>query len=238
MFILKQLRRKKNASQTDLAVAVAVSLRTIQLYEKKDANIPIKNLTKIAQFFDITIAELYAMENNIREPELAYDTQKKIEKVENNVRVPYVNTYIINVPLICREIQEKYTREFNNDKFISELPYVDFMHNSLSDGFYTAFEITNNAMSNGLLNSFPEKSIVYGKLLTKKEFIAAYTNNPYWVIVYDNIIMCKQIVNYNTEDDTITCHSLNTSPEFSDFTIDLQAVKQLFMVVKKQIDLY
>lgn len=238
MFILKQLRRKKNASQTDLALALAVSLRTIQLYEKKDANIPIKNLTKIAQFFDVTIAELYAMENSIKEPELAYETQKKIEKVENNVRVPYVNTYLINVPLICREIQERYTREFHDEKFINELPFIDFIQNTLSEGFYTAFEVTNNAMNNGEFNSFPEKSIAYGKLQTKKEFIKAYANNPYWIIVYDNVIMCKEVIDYNRDKDAITCHSLNTSPEFSDFTIDLQVVKQLFMVVKKQINLY
>ena len=43
---------------------IGVSLRTIQLYERKDANIPIKNLTKIAEYFGLTIAELYMHEVN------------------------------------------------------------------------------------------------------------------------------------------------------------------------------
>jgi len=237
MFILKQLRRKKNVSQTDLAVHIGVSLRTIQLYEKKDANIPIKNLTKIAQFFDVTIAELYAMENNIKEPELSYDTQKKIEKVANSVRVPYVNTYIINVPLICKDIQKRYTKEYESEKFLESLPSIDFVQDTLEEGYYAAFEITNNAMTNGAFNSFPEKTIAYGKLQTRKEFIAHYSKNPYWILVYDTVIMCKQILDYNKKQETITCHSLNISPEFSDFKIELGNVKQLFMVVKKQIDI-
>ncbi len=64
MYAIKQLRRKKNLSQSDLAKEIGVSLRTIQLYEKKNANIPIKNLTRIAAYFDLSIAELYLQEVN------------------------------------------------------------------------------------------------------------------------------------------------------------------------------
>jgi len=235
MFILKQLRRKKNASQTDLALVIDVSLRTIQLYEKKEANIPIKNLTKIAQYFDITIAELYAMENNTAEPELTYDIQRKLVKVDNGVRVPYVNTFIVNVPFIGVAIQEKYMHEYENLKFIEALPYIDFINNTIDEGYYAAFEIKSNAMDNGLVNGFPDKAIAFGKLQTKKQLIESYTNNTCWLLVCNNSILCKEVVGYNKDLNTITCHSLNASPEFSDFELELDTIKQFFVIVKKQM---
>ncbi|WP_303883929.1 hypothetical protein [Dysgonomonas mossii] len=56
---------------------------------------------------------------------------------------------------------------------------------------------------------------------------------PNWIIVTDTTILCKQIIDQNVETGEITCHSLNPSPEYTDFTINLNDVRKLFNIVQK-----
>ena len=236
MFILKQLRRKKNISQTDLANAIGVSLRTIQLYEKKDANIPIKNLTKIAQYFDLSIAELYSYEVN--EANSIYGTQKILSKRGNSIKSIGLGKYLVSVPLVSGNWEEEYAAKFDDKAFLEELARIGFVMEQVEDCLYMAFEITNNSMDNGSIEAIPNKAIVLGKLVPKKELYGLRTLNrhPNWIIVYKDSILCKQIKGYDKKDGTLICHSLNNSPEYSDFQISLSDIKQLFAIVKKQVD--
>jgi hypothetical protein len=40
----------------------------------------------------------------------------------------------------------------------------------------------------------------------------------------------KQIVEHNVEEGVIRCHSINPSPEYHDFDIDLREVTRIFKV--------
>lgn len=62
MYIIKELRQKFGINQTKFAQEIGVSLRKVQLYGRKNANIPMKNLKKIAEFFEMTIPELFIHE--------------------------------------------------------------------------------------------------------------------------------------------------------------------------------
>ncbi|MEP3570166.1 MAG: helix-turn-helix transcriptional regulator, partial [Flavobacteriaceae bacterium] len=108
MYAIKHLRRKKNLSQSDLAKEIGVSLRTIQLYEKKDANIPIKNLTKIASFFDLSIAELYLQE--VSETRETYVRRQPFTKYGSVFYPMDHGKYLIMVPLILMEQQNTYIK--------------------------------------------------------------------------------------------------------------------------------
>jgi len=235
MFILKQLRRKKNLSRTDLANAIGVSLRTIQLYEKKDANIPIKNLTKIAQYFDLSIAELYMHEVN--ETAENYIDQKMLSKKGNTIKPLGSGKYLITVPLVSGEMVEDYFHNLEDTTFVDKLSRIGFVLEHIEDTYHVAFEITNNSMDNGSIEGIPNKAIVLGKSVSKKELSEALDNQRYhfWVMVYKGGIMCKEIVAYDKTNKSITCHSLNSSPEYSDFQINLEDIKELFAVIKKQL---
>jgi len=231
MFILKQLRRKKNSSQTDLAQAIGVSLRTIQLYEKKGANIPIKNLTKIAAYFELTIAELYAHEVN--EEEILYNDTRQ------NVRVKYIDDdlFRVSVPFVPRSLEATYIENYDDSDFIKELVQVNFIIQSPINEGYRAFEVNTKSMEDGTFSSIPEGSIVLGKaiseaslaqLLDKKEAI-------YSIINYDGQLLCKQIKAYNITESIIYCHSNNPSPEYADFELPLSEIKELYIIIKKQL---
>lgn len=236
MFVLKQLRRKKNVNQSDLAKAIGVSLRTIQLYEKKDANIPRKNLTKIAQYFEVSIVQLYAQEVN--ESDIIYDKFTKNSKKAHEIRKIDPGKYLLIAPLVTEKDQNQYPNKHDNHEFIHALIKIGFMVEQVSVATYIAFEISNNAMNNGNVNSIPQKAIVLGKQFSIKEFKNRISDeyDLYCIIVHKESIMCKEVLSYDKKNGTIMCHSLNTSPEYPDFEVELNNVKQVFEIIKKQVD--
>lgn len=236
MFILKQLRRKKRASQTDLAKAINVSLRTIQLYEKKGANIPIKNLTKMAQYFDVSIAELYSHEG-VNEEGGNYDNREILFKKGHSISKLDPGKYLVTVPLVMAKQHKKYRVEYDRHLFIESLPRIGFVIDQVSVGHYMAFEIANSSMEDRTVESIPNKAIVLAKLISMTKLAKALDNTPDvpWIIIHRNAVMCKKVAAYDKKEGTIICHSLNGSPEYSDFEIKVDDVEQLFMIIKKQV---
>jgi len=235
MFVLKQLRRKKRISQTDLANVIGVSLRTIQLYEKKNANIPIKNLTKIAKYFEVTIAELYS--NEVNEEEGIYSTSKGNKKEGVAVKTIAVNKHIISAPLVTYDNYGEFIEKGHLKDFIVKLPKVGFVLEHLEKNDYMAFEIMGNAMFDKTIKSIPNKTITLGYNISidNNEELMSIVNRSV-ILVLENTILCKQILKIDKNEKKFICHSLNTSPEYSDFELPLHEVKSLFKIVKKQTD--
>ena len=234
MLILKQLRRKKSISQSKLADIIGVSLRTIQLYEKENANIPIKNLTKIAEYFNMGIDQLYAQEVN--EAHLIYDRDNTDLKKAHTIRKLGPGKYLLSAPLIVGEQQPDYLNNLNDMKFLNKLPRVGFLVDQVSVGNYLAFEILNNSMENGQANGIPQRSIILGKRASEKELSKKFAeDNALWVLICTNTIMCKEITAYDKKNKSITCHSLNNSPEYPDFEVPIIDVLQFYKLIKKQV---
>jgi len=234
MFILKQLRRKKKCSQTDLAKAIGVSLRTVQLYEKKDANIPIKNLTKIASFFELTIAELYSYEVN--EEGIVYEDPKDLQVTSHNVQTVDGGRFKLGVPLISEEKAKEFAEDPENIGFLRTLTWVDFVVASYDGEDYRAFDITTNAMSDSSIFSIPNHAIVLGRSL-KLEILAQrlkQNKRVFCIIIYRKQILCKEVLGFDEASNNIRCHSLNNSPEYADFDIHISEVDTMFEIVKKQ----
>jgi len=230
--IIKQLRRRNGINQTDLAAAIGVSLRTIQLYEKKDANIPIKNLTQIADFFKMSIAELYLQEVN--EEESNYNA-KKIKSAGGNVGHALPNgKYLVMAPVLLSNFHEQFLQELHLDNPIT----TGFVVDDFDDGGYMAFEIIGNAMNNGSIQSIPNGALVLGKLVATESLLGNSKNellHTPLVFICNTRIICKQFTGYNDSKKSIRCSSLNSSPEYSDFEIELTDIRKVYKVVKKQL---
>ncbi|WP_181899478.1 helix-turn-helix domain-containing protein [Flagellimonas nanhaiensis] len=234
MYILKQLRRKKNISQTDLAKEIGVSLRTIQLYEKKNANIPIKNLTKIADYFEMTIAELYLYEVN--DFEESYIRKQPFAK-HGSIFYPLQHgKYLIMTPLVLTEHYTEYIR--NIDLTNKKIPFkTGFVIDSLEEAPCMAFEVSGDSMNDQTIKAIPNKTIVLGIGLEKDQFSNTsmeLLNKPYVLVCKDRII-CKQISGYDDQKKSVRCHNLNKSPEYQDFDLPLDEILQVFKVLKKQL---
>ncbi|MBW8245021.1 helix-turn-helix domain-containing protein [Muricauda oceani] len=234
MYIIKQLRRKNNLSQSQLGKEIGVSLRTIQLYERKDANIPIKNLTKIAEYFGLTIAELYMHEvNDMGE---AYTKRQPFTK-HGSVFYPLeYGKYLVMAPLVLVEWHQKYIRDIAKDIFSN--PFQGgFIIDFLTDEAHRIFEVSGDSMDDGTSEAIPNKAYVLG-LEIKKESLTR-NNETYWkqpyILVCSDRIICKQLTGFDRVHKSLLCHNLNTSPEFQDFELPLDEVLQVFKVVKKQL---
>ena len=55
---LKQLRKERKLTQTELAIAIDTTQSTIYKYEKGIQNVPMSVLTKIANYFEVSIDDL------------------------------------------------------------------------------------------------------------------------------------------------------------------------------------
>ncbi|GMN07765.1 hypothetical protein MTsPCn5_31540 [Croceitalea sp. MTPC5] len=236
MHIIKELRRKNGINQSDLASAIGVSLRTIQLYEKKDANIPIKNLTKIADFFDSTIAELYLQEVN--EEDGIY-THKRVFSTHGNIcHVLKNGKFLIEAPLLLADSHDTFLESVTNEKALERPVKCTFLIDYFDDGGYMAFEVIGDSMNDGSVHSIPNNALVLGVKIDKGNIfsdaeMSGFLNKAF-VIVGQNRIICKQITGFNAKNQSLTCSSLNDSPEYRDFEIPLVDVVSIFRVVKRQ----
>ncbi len=215
MYIIKQLRRKKNISQSKLGNEIGVSLRTIQLYERKNANIPIKNLTKIANYFDMTIAELYLQEvNDMGE---SYTKKQPFTK-HGSVFYPLdYGKYLVMAPLILVEWQQKYIDGLAKSN--GKVPFQSgFIIDFEAKEPHRIFEVSGDSMNDSTMNTIPNKAFVLGLSLKKEMFTnddETLWNKSYILVCKDRII-CKQLTGFSKEKGTLICHNLNTSPEFQD----------------------
>ncbi|WP_298792991.1 helix-turn-helix domain-containing protein [uncultured Allomuricauda sp.] len=235
MRAIKQLRRKKSMNQSQLAEVVGVSLRTIQNYEKKDANIPTKNLAKIAAHFDMSIPELYLQEVNE-----AGGTYAKRKTFIRHGCVFYPldgDKYFVQIPLVLVDRQNNYIESLAESRLGNSPFKSGFIVEFLEEDPYKAFEISGDSMNDGTIHSIPNKTIVLGVKTKKEVFIKeinAFVDKTY-ILVCKNRIICKKITGYNGSQDTIQCQNLNIAPEYQDFDLPLSDILEVFRIVKKQL---
>lgn len=243
---IKELRKQHGHSQSDLAAILGVSLRTIQNYESGDVDVPRKNLDKIAQHYNVSVAHLFSINDSedissniqVNEPLEIFKT-----KSGNNIEELASGKYLLTVPMVPFKAHATYISEFQDAEYISDLTKVSFIVDRVPRGKYMAFEIQNDSMNDSTLEHGPSRDailngdIVLGRELGKQHWTSKLNTNgyPYWIIVHKDTIVCKQITHHDTVNGVITCHSLNNSPEFQDFQLKLDECYQLFNIIKKQI---
>lgn len=253
---IKMLRIELDLNQQDFADLVGVSKRSIANYESGETEPNSRTLLRLTSIeHKIVEAKHHGIEpiTYIRN-KVHYSKLPSKEINEGNILVKepleIFNTkagsnyeelpngkYLLTVPMVPVRAQATYISEFADAEYISDLKKISFIVDRIGKGKYQAFEVQNDSMNDGTINSIPDGAIVLGRELGKQHWKNKLNTNgyPYWIIVHKNTILCKEIIAQDLENGTITCHSLNDSPEFQDFTIKLDDCHQLFNIIKKQI---
>lgn len=157
-----------------------------------------------------------------------------IKNTEILEAIPLNQNYIINVPLVNQYAQAGYLCGFQDAAYIATLPTIPFIIDHEAKGNYVAFEVRGDSMNDGTEESYLEGD----KLLCRE--IAPYLWAEYklhirkldFVIVHEEGILVKRIIDHNVENHTITIHSLNDM--YPDRIIDLAEVRQIFNVIELQ----
>lgn len=142
----------------------------------------------------------------------------------------------MRVPLVPIKAYAKYIDEYRDADSVSDLEEVEFVVDKIGLGRYYAFEIKGDSMDDCSKRSISNGDIVLARELSRCHWRNKLHNDdyPFWIIVLDNTILCKQIVDQDLDQGEITCHSLNPSPEYGDFKLKLNDVRQLCNIVLRQ----
>ena len=139
----------------------------------------------------------------------------------------------VAIPVVEVKAQASYLRSYQDTAYLNTLPKIYVSREFDSGGNFVAFRIGGDSMDDGRSRAIKDQDIYLCKELDQKH----WTNKSFYkefifVIVHENGILCKEIIDHDVKNSQITCHSWNPSPEFEDFTLELKKCKQLFCLRK------
>ena len=156
------------------------------------------------------------------------------ENIEVLEAVPLNQNYIINVPLVNQYAQAGYLCGFQDAAYMATLPTIPFIIDHEAKGNYVAFEVRGDSMNDGTEESYLEGDRLLCREIAPYLWAESKLHIRKWdfVIIHEEGILVKRIIDHNLENHTITIHSLNDM--YSDRVIDLAEVRQIFNVIELQ----
>lgn len=148
--------------------------------------------------------------------------------------VPLNADYIINVPLVSQYAQAGYLCGYEDATYIATLPTIPFIIDHEAHGNYVAFEVRGDSMNDGTEESYLEGDRLLCREIYPYLWAQSKLHYTKWdfVIVHEEGILIKRIIDHDVENHTITIHSLNDM--YPDRIIDLAEVRQIFNVIELQ----
>ena len=156
------------------------------------------------------------------------------ENIEILEAIPLNQNYIINVPLVNQYAQAGYLCGFQDAAYMATLPTIPFIIDHEAKGNYVAFEVRGDSMNDGTEESYLEGDRLLCREIAPYLWAESKLHIRKWdfVIIHEEGILVKRIIDHNLENHTITIQSLNDM--YSDRVIDLAEVRQIFNVIELQ----
>ena len=216
---LKDLRNGKGESQTDLADIIGVSLRTVQNYESGSTDIPMKNLEKIAQHYNVSVSYLF-QDNELHEAREPDGIWVKFESFKL-------------VPLVNYRAQAGFLSGYGDDEYIEDLPKIPWEVDREYKGRYITFEVSGDSMES---DENPRESIFEDDLLLCREIQRQHWKNKLHINKWDFVIahrsqgiLVKRITEHNVQNGDLKLHSLN--PYYEDQVVNMDDLIAIFNIV-------
>ncbi len=215
----------------------SITKGTIGNYVEGKTNPNKSNISILASYFNVNEAWLATGEGEINrlnkerdeEPYLTTKAGVKYYEMSNG-------KFRMRVPFIPIKAYAKYVDEIRDAEFLGdEYEEFEFIVDKIGLGRYFAFEIKGDSMDDDSKRSLSNGDIVLARELGQEHWRNKLHTDDYpnWIIVMNNTILCKQITKQDVEGCTITCHSLNPSPEYADFELKMDHIKQLCNIVQR-----
>jgi transcriptional regulator with XRE-family HTH domain len=227
---IKKRRELLGLTQKELADLVGASRETIINYEKGR---PIPRSKS-------EILNKVLHQESIEDKNVTLEQVKaKNEAFENKngnkfIELPNGQYYML-MPLAEFNVQAGFLGNYQDADFLMDLGQHGILVDRPYQGRYVAFRVNGDSMDDGSSNAIARNSIVTTRELQRHHWTdkLRYRDFPYWVIytTQSKMPLLKEIIEHNTEEGYIVCHSLNDSPEFTDFKLSLNDVQALFYVI-------
>ena len=179
------------------------------------------------------IIEVFGMDK-VSEYFINTDNSDIIANSNTNEAIPINQNYIINVPLVNQYAQAGYLCGYQDAAYMETLPTIPFIIDHEAKGNYVAFEVRGDSMNDGTEESYLEGDRLLCREIYSQYWVESKLHYTKWdfVIVHEEGILVKRIIDHNMDNHTITIHSLNSM--YPDRVIDLAEVKQIFNVIELQ----
>ncbi|WP_408040288.1 CIA30 family protein [Tenacibaculum amylolyticum] len=140
----------------------------------------------------------------------------------------------VTVKLVPFYAYASYIEAIDNISIMNDWQDITFNVDKYGRGNYLGFEIKNDSMNGGRLDDTPSGAFILGRELGRHHWLEGFNPSRYgWIILSQTNIFHKDIIALDKAKGTITCHSRNPSPEFSDFELNLNDIYQIFKVIKR-----
>ncbi|MFC6859187.1 XRE family transcriptional regulator [Zunongwangia atlantica] len=232
---LKDLRIRANLTQEQLAELVGMHKNTIYSYENRDV-LPKKKSDLIAKelLSLITKKGLEANHINVNNP-IEVKNEIPLENTNGNLfQKQEDGSFNITADIIPFEAFASYIETLEDATIHHDFDTAVFNVDQYGRGNYKAFRIKGDSMNGGKIDDVPDKALVLGREVGRHHWKDGFhkTKHGFIILCKENIFH-KDIVDFDPETGDIICHSRNKSPEYSDFTINLNDVYQIFKVIKR-----
>lgn len=235
---IKSILKERGVSQEELASHLGMTRVTLGNRLKNEVYPNTDEKVRIMEFLKMTpseIASLNSMGGNAVDIGSIDDDQVS-ELVEISP-----GRYRMKVELVPIYAQAGYLTDYCDEQFLEDLPVHYFTTDQPAKGKYRAFEVYGESMDNGdIKEAIPSGIIVVGREVDRKYWTSKLHSHKWknWVFVHKTEgIVVKQIADQDLVTGDVTLRSLNTDKnKYPDFTINLDDVKQIYNVVKRELD--
>lgn len=140
-------------------------------------------------------------------------------------------SYLVSVPFVPVPAQASYASEQIDQDYFKRFQKTHFKVDRVGRGNYLGWQIMNDSMDDGTDDGIKDGDIKLARELGKQHWKSKfrYHSFPFWIIVTNNDVICKEIIDHDVEKGIITCHSLNSA--YEDFKLDLREVRQIFNII-------
>lgn len=222
---IKMILEAKNLSVNAFSKALDMPQVTVNNYVKGNRKISFELIERIAQVYpDISKKWLLSGEGDMVES----------DRPPSNEVVPYINPRRNGIPLVSQYAYAGYLSGYADQEYMDSLPIVDFTPDREMTGNWLAFEVRGDSMDDGSRESYCQGDIVITRevkpYLWKDSKLHIHRRD--FVIVHEEGILIKRIIDHDVDRHLITIHSLN--PDYSDRIIDLAQVRKIFSIVESR----
>jgi len=235
---LQYLLDKKGVTAYEAAARSGVSEATLSRILKKGTKLSLNTKQSLANYFQVDLDYFNEVGTDIRvsTPEIVRDDEPFENKNGNKFQELPNGQYVMTMPIIEVNAQAGLLDNYQSAEFLLDMEQYGLVTDQPVKGRYIAFRVSGHSMDDGGYNAIPDKSIVSTRELQRHHWTSKirYSDFPYWVIytTQSKMPLLKEIIEHNAQEGYITCHSLNDSPEFTDFRLDINDVQALFYVIE------
>lgn len=226
--IIEEIRFREKINQNQLAEKIGIDSH--YLSDVKNGRFPLTDELRERLYVCFPYLKMRSDVTPLTEADTKFYTSTKrgTEFLERNdgkiiMQVPVVPFRTLGSP------PDEYAKLIEDEEWDMMSFIVDVVHH----GQYYAFRVDGDSMDDGTREGFVRDDIVLVRELDREDWMPRlrYNKWPYWVVVFGNNVRIKQIIGQD-DNGNITLHSLNPSPEYTDFTLHLDDVRRLFNVVQ------